>query len=45
MWIIVKYDNIKKNLFKKEILKKFDKDVIFYNQNRKIRTIKNKIIL
>ena len=31
MWIIVKYDNIKKNLFKKEILKKFDKDVIFYN--------------
>ena len=43
MWIIVKYDNIKKNLFKKKILKKFDEDVIFYNPKiEKIRTIKNK---
>ena len=43
MWVIIKYDNIKKNLFKKELLKKLNEDVIFYNPKiEKIRTIKNK---
>lgn len=31
MWIIAKYEKLKKDLFKKELFKKLSEDIIFYN--------------